>query len=169
MAIDKFKSELAEDRRIDPEQLDIEVARQADAFFNWAERAVYAKAALERAEESLASVEATLQLRCRELPDTFGLKNVSEAGIKAAVRLHPDYAAASQAYLTAKMESSWLDKAVVTMDMKKRMLEAMIDLHGQQYFAGPSVPRDLVSIWQSRTSEAGSRQKAAARRRKVEE
>ena len=47
--------------------------------------------------------------------------------------------------------------AVKAMDDKKRMLQGLITLHGQQYFAGPDVPRDLLASWME--SQEGSEKK----------
>jgi len=33
------------------------------------------------------------------------------------------------------------------MEQRKRMLELLVTLHGQEYFAGPSVPRNLIDAW----------------------
>lgn len=160
------RAELEQDKAIDPEQLDVECVRQADLFFKWAERLVEAGAKLEREEFDLEVLEARLQLECREYPERFNVKNITETAIKSAVKSCPRYGDAYRAYLAAKGEKMLLEKAVGAMDMRKRMLEALIDLFGREYFAGPSEPRDLVGIWKRHHERPDSgRQRAAARRR----
>ena len=161
--------EFIRDKTIDPSQLDVEAARQAETFFKWAERAIEAKALTDRLRLRLEVLEARLGIQCREKPDEFGLSRVTEMAIVAAVKTHQDYITAYKKYLAAKADSSMLDRAVDAMDMKKRMIESLITLHGQQYFAGPSVPRNLVEAWketQVETEKAvNARQKLRPRKR----
>jgi hypothetical protein len=46
-------------------------------------------------------------------------------------------------YLQAKFEVDTCQGAVSAIEQRKSMIEALIKLHGQQYFAGPSIPRQL--------------------------
>ena len=163
-------NELKQDRKIDPSQLDVEAAQQADLFFKWAERSVEARAEVDRKKLKLETVEARLQMNCRSHPEDFDLAHVTEKAIGAAVLASEKYAEASNAYIRARETSAMIDQAVKAMDIKKRMIEVLITLHGQQYFAGPSVPRDLVTAWQehqANTEEVVKRkQKSKARPRK---
>lgn len=162
-------TEFAEDKTIDPSQLDVEAARQAETFFKWAERAVEAKGIADRLKLRLDILESRLGIQCREKPDEFGLSRVTEMAIMAAIKTHEDYRKAYTRWLRAKEVAALLDRAVDAMDMKKRMLESLITLHGQQYFAGPSTPRDLVSAWKEKQEEiekaVNARQVLRARRR----
>ena len=137
----------AEDRQIDPEQLDVEAVKQADRTFHYAEQSVHARANVDRIKLQMELIEARLALDCREHPENFGLSKVTEAGIAAAVRLRKEYVEACKAHIEAREESMLLEKAVAAMEMKESMIKVLVSLHGQQYFAGPSVPRDLVSAW----------------------
>lgn len=160
------RQELEADKAIDPEQLDVECAEQADRFFKWAERLVEAAVNLEREEFDLEVLEARLQLEAREYPERFNIKNITETAIKSAVKSCAKYVDAYRVYLDAKREKLLLEKAVGAMDMRKRMLESLIDLFGREYFAGPSAPRDLVGIWKrARGRPDSARQRAVARRR----
>lgn len=142
------RNEFDRDQRIDPEQLDVECLRQAELFFKWSERACRAREHLEKQKLRLEILEADLLHRCRRKPQRFGLTKSTEGAIAAAVRRSPEYMDASDDLLKAKNDSAILDRAVATMEMKKRMLESLIQLHGQQYFAGPTTPRNLPSEWE---------------------
>jgi hypothetical protein len=159
-----------QDRTIDPGQLDVECVRQADAFFDWSELAVKARGKADRLKLRLETTQAALELECREKPENFGLKKVTEAAVKAAVLCSERYLESSNEYFDAKEESALLDAAVKAMDQKESMLKELIKLHGQQYFAGPSVPRDLVSNWRDiqakREERVNSRQAERVRRKK---
>lgn len=140
-------NEFQKDKAIDPSQLDVECVRQAETFFKWAERSIEARAEVDRAKFKLEVTESRLEIECRKNPEHFGLGKVTESGIKAAVILHADHREAYKNYIEARREEGLLSVAVQAMDMKKRQLENLITLHGQKYFAGPSVPRDLIGAY----------------------
>lgn len=141
------KNEFEKDRSIDPGQLDLECTQQPDLFFKWAERAVEAKKALDNAKFNLEVLEANLAIKIRRNPINYSLHKLTDTGVKTAIQNHPRYKEAYGRYLDIKGDSLLLDKAVEAMEQKKRMLEVLITLHGQEYFAGPSTPRNLVSAW----------------------
>lgn len=163
-------SEFEEDKRINPGQLDIESCQQADLFFKWAERAIEARHDMDTTKAKRDMVEMRIQMQVRKAPHKFGIEKVTEATITATAKIHADVEKANDDYLNARRNSGMLDAAVSAMEMKKRMIEVMITLHGQKYFAGPSVPRDLVSAYQEISKEreegASDRQKARARKRR---
>lgn len=163
------REEMQNDRKIDPLQLDIEAVRQADMFFKWAERAIRSKAAADALEFDLDVLESRLQIQCRKDPEKFGVMNATETAVKSAVRCSDVYITAHNEYTEAKVESSLLAQAVSAMEQRKRMLELLVTLHGQQYFAGPSVPRDLVAEWQEYQKRASdsvtTKQRKRLRRR----
>jgi len=163
------ESQFAQDRKIDPTQLDIEAVIQADKFFHWAQQAVDARREMDGMKLQLDTTEALLSLDCRKDPEKFGLGKVTEASITAAVKVTPTYKDVYGAYLDSRRESMLLDRAVEAMEQRKRMIEILVTLHGQQYFAGPSVPRDLMTAWREHeeaTSESvNQKQRASLRRR----
>ncbi len=151
-------AQLERDRQIDPYNLEVECVRQTDLFCGYAQEAITARAAMDNADkavddakEIVKNTAARLSLVCRENPLAFNLPKATEASIEAAVRVHPDFqkalaaqSATSQDYVDARQAYGELEVAVKAMEMKKSMLEALVKLHGQQYFAGPSVPRSLA-------------------------
>ncbi len=149
-----MNNEFETDHKIDPHQLDVEATLQAERFFKWAKRAVEAKVAVDKTKFKMEVVEAQLQLAVRKDPDKYNLPKVTEATINATVKEHPEYRKAVKKWHQAREESAMLDKAVMAMEMKKRMLEALITLHGQQYFAGPSSPRNLGEAWLMQQEQA---------------
>lgn len=136
-----------DDQRLDPNHLDMAAALQAETFFHWAQQAVHARKVADRVKLNVELVENLLSSECRLDPESFHLIKITEAAISSAVKNHPDYKAAMENLIDARHEMSLLDAAVEAMEQRKRMIEVLITLHGQQYFAGPSVPHDLVSAW----------------------
>ena len=135
------------DQKLDPTQLDLAAALQGELFFYWAEQAVAARRMVDHTKLALELEENRLSLECRQDPESFGLTKATEAAITAAIKVNKEYQIASTALMDARHESNLLDAAVSAMEQRKRMIEVLITLHGQQYFAGPSVPRDLGAAW----------------------
>lgn len=163
---DEYRADLS----VDPNALDLECLRQPETFFKYAEAAIEARHVADRAKQKLDYTEAALQIQCRNNPAAFGLAKATEGAVKAAVILHEDYDAAVKRYNDSMATVRILDKAVAAMEQKKRMLEGLITLHGQQYFAGPATPRNLPEAYaaqQAAADEASAKkQKRRARRRK---
>jgi len=156
-----------EDRKIDPAALDLAAATQPEIFFRWAQQSVEARMAMDRAKLTLELVESRLKLQARNAPEQFGLAKVTEGSLDEVVKTHKDLLEAQQSYFEAREESLLLDWAVGALEQRKRMIEVLVTLHGQQYFAGPATPHDLVDNWneyQSKKQEIlNDRQKKKAR------
>ena len=156
------------DQKLDPTQLDLAACVQGEMFFHWAEQAVAARRQVDRAKLNLELVESQRAMEIRNEPQNYGLQKVTEAGIKEMVKVQTDYREAADHLLDARHESGLLDAAVTAMEQRKRMIEVLITLHGQQYFAGPSVPRDLGAAWskyqQDRIGALADRQRARVRK-----
>jgi len=161
-------NEFANDKAIDPSQLDVAAIQQADLFFKWASRAVDARAEMDAAKIKVELVEASLSIECRRHPEDFDIAKTTEVSIAAAVKNHRKYTRAVDRYLDARKASMILDKAVEAMEQRKRMLEILVTLHGQSYFAGPSVPHNIVETWREHQEQqqARVRDKQANRVRK---
>lgn len=142
-------NEFQSDVRIDLSSLDTEVLRQADTYFKWAKRTSEAKAHADRLEMVMEVEEARLQAAVRADPDGYQVEQgarggVTEAAIKAAVLKHATYVKARDLYLDAKEEAAIIGKSEQAMDQKKRMLELLVTLHGQGYFADPRIRKELM-------------------------
>lgn len=165
----RFQKDIA----IDPNALDVAAATQGETFFLWAEKMVVAKKAMDRAKMNLELVENSMALRIRRSPQQFGLDKVTEGAIAATVKSSNDYLEAVDALSKAKTEAQLLEVGVNALEQRKRMIEILVTLHGQQYFAGPSVPRDLASAYaenrQNRVDDMETAQKQKARRRTTHE
>ena len=164
--------DISKDKEIDPGRLDVECVQLADRTYHWAKASIEADVVEEHAKFRLGVVEARLDLDCRTNPTRFGLDKVTEGGIKNAVQVHPERIQAYEEWLEARRQSKLLDVAVRAMMDKKHMIQGLITLHGQQYFAGPSVPRDLLSEWKEHIERTEGKvnemQKARTRKRKAE-
>jgi len=161
--------ELEMDQHIDPEGLDVACINQPMLFIKWAERAIEARGEVDRAKLRLETFQAELELRIRKNPSKYKLDKPTEAGIKAALALDPENIERTEEYFRVRDDAALLDKAVVAMEIRKRMLETLVTLHGQSYFAGPSAPRNLKEAYlrqqQAATERVRKKQIKIARKR----
>lgn len=141
------ENKFARDRKLDPDALDVECVKQADTFFEWAKKAVHARAKVDDLKLKMDLVLSECQLKIRRNPKKYDLDKVTDPAIKAAAESHPKYQQAIREHHEAKVDSAILDKAVQALEMKKKALDNLIILHGQAYFAGPTTPRNLSEIW----------------------
>jgi len=164
-------NEFAQDRTIDPNELDIEAIRQADVYYKWAQRAIEARVKTDKLKLRLDVTEASLASQCREKPESFGIARVTESAITAAVKSHDSYVKALLKLIHARERQMLLDRAVDALEQRKRMIEVLVTLHGQQYFAGPSIPKDLIKRYKEYQANASANslndtQKAKLKKRK---
>lgn len=139
--------ELAADRELDPNALDVACLNQPELFYKWSERAIAAEHEFDQAQFTLSVKNAELNLLIRDDPEAYGLKNKTEKSIESTAEKHPDLMESHQRMLIKKKRWKKLEAAKKAMEIRKHMIEALIQLHGQQYFAGPSVPRNLGEAW----------------------
>ncbi len=166
------KNEFERDLEIDPNELDVQAGMQGELFFKWADLSIEAQEEQDRAKLSLETIEADLYQKAKLDPDSFGITKATDAATAQAVKLQPKYLEASERLIIAKGDAARLRAAVGAMEQKKRMIEVLVTLHGQQYFAGPSVPRNLAEAWkevrENREQSVNKRQKKKIRIRKRE-
>jgi len=149
------RNEFERDLHIDVEALDVEAAMQGDLFFKWAEKAVEARKVSERSKLNVDVLVAELGSKIRKNPEKYKVEKVTEGAITAAIHNHDDYKEAQDTHLDNRADLDLLNQAVIAMEQKKRMIESLITLHGQQYFASPSVPHSLPEAYAEKMEERG--------------
>ena len=135
-----------DDMRIDDTALDVECLDQGNLALRYGRIYTEAKKAVEEAEEEIKVIRSELIRDANEDPDKHLGIDVKPTGpnIEAFYRTHKDHKAVKQELidLTYELNMAEIAKNEICFT-RKAMLEALIRLHFQQYFAGPSVPRDL--------------------------
>jgi hypothetical protein len=112
-------------------------------MMKYAQISASARKTLDEAKEELEFVRAELDKAIRSNPDRYDIDKITEAVVIATITIHKDYQKASSVLINAKYENDMAYGAVKAIDARKDALENLVRLHGQQYFAGPKVPRDL--------------------------
>lgn len=132
------------DAQIDESALDIEILEQPRLMMKYAEHSANTKRDADEADEELNIVRAELDKKIRQNPDAYGVDKITETVVSNTILLQPEYKEASKKRILANYEANMAKLAVQTISSRKDCLEAMVKLHGQLYFAGPKIPRDLT-------------------------
>lgn len=139
--------EYERDIQIDESSLDVEWLNQPRLMASYCEVAAEAHRKMDIAKERIDFVKAQLNQQIRSDPEGFGVvpgtRGITEGSIEAAVLLQEEYQDASRSHIDARYEYEVATGVVRAFDHRKTALENLVRLHGQAYFAGPSVPRDL--------------------------
>ena len=151
--------EYSQDIAINVDALDIEWVRQASTFMKYAMEQAGAHAKLDAAKERLDVKVAGLGLKIRSSPATYGLDKITEASVQAVTLLDAGCAKVREEVAVAQYEHEVMVAAVRALDQKKSALENLVRLQGQNYFAGPSVPRDVGAEWIKEKERSNARDK----------
>ena len=140
-------SDYRQDMSIDDSSLDLEVLDQPELMLKYSELCAEAKFDMDEEKENLELLHAQLDIEIRKDPEAFDLKNVkiTEAVILNTIKQEENWQLANKKYLKARYTYEVLKGAVTAVEHRKTSLELLVKLYGQQYFAGPSVPRDLAA------------------------
>jgi hypothetical protein len=136
-----------DDIDIDETAIDVEWLDQAKLMREYCRIEAEAGRTMDLAKENVDFVWATIERVIRATPAQYGVtpgsRGITEDSIKAAIQIHPQYQAAVRAHIDAKYEYGVAKGTVRAFDHRKSSLERLVQLHGQSYFSGPSVPRNL--------------------------
>ena len=159
-----------DDIAIDEQALDVEWLTQSQKMMKYCKMAAEAQRALNLAKENVDFVYATVNRAVRNDPESYGVaagsRGITEDSIKSAIQVHPEYQAATKEYIDAKYEAEVASGAVRAFDQRKSALENLVRLCGQNYFAGPQVPRDLADERRMRDAAVQERVGKSMRRRR---
>ena len=155
-----------QDLTIDESALDVEWLQQARLMMQYGRYCSECKLEMDKAKEHLEVTKAELDKDIRANPDSFDLTKITEGVVSNTIILQPEHQEALDAYLNAKYEFDMALNAVRAIDQKKAALENLVRLHGQQYFAGPNVPRDISHEWEQKQNQKSADTKISGMIRK---
>lgn len=122
---------------IDIDALDEEWVGQPKRFGKYAKKLADAKHSVEVFKANLALVEAELADAIRRIPKEFGVTKTTKDAVDACVIQQREYKEALEELNNAKHKADVYDAAVKSLDHRKKALENLVFLHGQNYFASP--------------------------------
>lgn len=132
-----------DDLEIDDSMLDVECLGQAKLMMQYTRHEAQCEKDKDKAKEALNLVRAEVDKKVRTNPEKYKLDKVTEGAIIAIILQSAEYKDANEDYLEKCFEYNVASGAVKSFAQRKDMLELLVRLHGQQYFAGPRVPHDL--------------------------
>lgn len=121
--------------------LDKEWLNQPRFFFRYARQLADARRDYEAAKANLKVVQADADKKERRKAQIKEQK-MTEAAINQSVLRRPDYRDAEQAVFTAKHRVDVMEAVVNALDHRKKALENLVRLHGQNYFSKPTADDD---------------------------
>lgn len=127
------------DFQIDPHALDQEWLRQADLYHGYAVRLADARKHYETTKAEQEREDANLMRDIRESPADYGLDKITEAAVAACIQSNKGHCEGVQKLINAKHRIDLLQADVNALDHKRRALENLVELHGQDYFSEPRV------------------------------
>jgi hypothetical protein len=146
-------SNYEKDVTIDPDALDVEWLGQPGLIFKYSKKSAEVQQELSNAKEALELTKATLDKKIRSNPEKYGIEKITETVVLNTIISQEDFKEANQVYQEAQFEVNILRGVMDALNNKKSALENLVKLHGQNYFAGPSVPRDLSKEWEQREKQ----------------
>ena len=143
-------------KKIDETALDVEWLRQNAIAIKFGKHFAWCKKLEMQAEENVKIIKAQLIQKANNAPDRHLGVGIKPTGpnVEAFYRNHPDHKKAKQEWIDAVYEREMAEIAKwEASNGRKTILENLVRLHGQQYFAGPSVPRDLSKEWEAKEKQ----------------
>jgi len=141
------------DIQIDCDALDVEWLDQPGLMMKYARYAAEMRMEADNEKEALDLIKAGLDREIRTDPEKFGINKITESVILNTIIIQPRHVKANDIYIQARYESEVARGAVAAIEQRKTSLENLVKLHGQKYFAGPEVPRDLSWEWEQKEKQ----------------
>jgi len=139
---------------IDQYRLDREWLLQPKRVMKYATMLADAKKEMLEHKAALDLAEAELELSIRKDPDDFGLEKITEAIVKAAVIVQPRYQKALKRYNNSRHRVDVLSALLEALQHRKKALEDLVTLHGQNYFSEPRAKVEERSSLEEQTKKA---------------
>lgn len=138
-----MKLNYEQDLHIDDNALDLEWLGQPTLMVKYIQGQASARREVDRLKEKLNVSKAELDREIRLSPDKYGIEKITESVITSTIIIQDEYKKLVKELIDAQYELQMMQGAVAAIDQRKQALENLVKLYGQQYFAGPKMPRDL--------------------------
>ena len=159
------------DIMLDENSLDLEILDQPALMMEYSQACSQAHLDMELEKQKLDLTKSKLDYNVRLEPTEYGIDSkmkITEAVILGAIQQQDIYIKANEKYLKAKYDYEVMKGAVSAVEQRKTALELLVKLHGQQYFAGPAVARDIYKERQKRVVKTNAGVSAKMQRKNHE-
>jgi len=144
-----------EDMFIDETSLEVECLEQSTLTIVYGKHWSALQEKVDVVEEELKLIKSTLIEKAHKHPDKYLGEGIKPTGpiVEAFYRNHKKHTKAKENWISLKRQTRDAEIAYKAISYtRKAMLEELIKLHGQQYFAGPAVPGDITKKREERQS-----------------
>lgn len=145
---------IEQDLYIDESALDVEWLEQPLLMMRYTTKLADAKKEVMEIKDKIAVERAKLDRKIRKDPDKFKLEKITEAGVLSAIASQETYKKLNTELIEAMYEVDMIKGVVDAVQHRKDALQDLVKLHGQQYFAGPKVPRDITNEVKTRRDQS---------------
>jgi hypothetical protein len=151
------ENEYAQDIHIDEQALDVEWLAQPELMLKYCIVAAQAHRRADLAKARVDVVAAQLNRAIRSDPSLFNINRITSEVVLATIETDTEYQESVKKAINARYEHEMALAAVKAMENRKSALENLVRLHGQAYFAGPSIPRNLAEARRQRDTSIQQR------------
>lgn len=132
---------------IDRDRLDVAWLNQPALYFDYAIKLADARREHDEAKATLDVVKAELDMKIRTAPERYNVAKVTETAVAAAILQHRSYQTALEEVGEAKHTMDVYAATTAALEHRKAALQALVQLHGQNYFAKPTgKPEDIQAV-----------------------
>lgn len=124
---------------IDENQLDKEWTQQPKTYYQYAEEVAKQQKKLDELKKEKEVIVAGLGLNIRQSPEKYDIVKVTESAVSAAIVLDTSNQLIEERIIEQKYVLDLAKGVLTALDHKKKALEKLVDLHGQNYFSTPRV------------------------------
>ncbi len=146
-------SELRAALKIDRFNLDEDVERQPELFFEVAEAAALARSEQDQAKDSVDEVESRLDVHVRGEAERKD-ERITEKEIKARIRQHSERIAAMKNYLGLKLGTEMLDQLRDSFKQRGYMLRELVQLYLSSYYQDATVSGTRAGVRDARADRS---------------
>lgn len=148
-----------QDMKIEPDELDLELIGQPVLMVKYSAKLSEAKERRDLMKEELDLTRAQCDRDIREEPGKFGLEKITETAVSNIILTLDDFKDAQEQLRRVNYDVNVLQGVVNAIEQRKSALENLVRLLGQNYFAGPSIPRNLQEETELKQKESNKKVK----------
>lgn len=140
---------------IDESALDIECLMQPRLTLSYNAEVAKWERKVSEIKEELDMERAELTKAIMSNPEKYGLAKTTVDAVNSVILVEESYRTLQDELIATQYELKMAQAAKAGIQDKKSMLELLVKLHGQNYFAGPNLPRDISEEY---VRKAGNRE-----------
>jgi len=148
--VEKFKKA---NLRIDHKNIDLEILRQAQLYYEWSYSAAEAENIRDDAKEMLEIISSRIENEIRENIESYFESKPTEAAIKNVVNNNPKVMNQRRIYNEAKAKARLLKVAEKSYEQRKDMIEAYLRREDKRRKSEVRVPVSPLKIYATPTEK----------------